>query len=476
MRAADADELPAGAFRRVHARGALVADPDDADDAAERDERRGDRHARGGSCAARPVRPRVLSARACSGGRPCTSGRPSGSRLACADGGARRGAERRSPTDGWSRSAANEPAIAAPTAAVPSRPATRAIALLTPEAIPACEVSAPASTAAVSGATVIDSPSANTSSAGQHFGEVVDVHADALEQQQPARRHERPGAHEQARAEAVGERAEAAREDEHHERHRQRREAALAAACSRRSAAGTARGRRTGSRGPRTSRTSRRCPAEKLRRRNSPSGSIGSRARDSYSRNATSSATPAISGTSTAGLDQPSRGCSISANTGPPRPSAHSSAPVQVDAGARRACAAPARGITMQDQRDAGDHERDVDQEDPAPRARSRAARRRRAARARRRSRPTPSSVPIARAALVLGERVDDHRERARHEQRAGDALQRARGHQHADLGASAHSSEATPKPPTPIAKIRRSPNRSPSEPPIRISEPSVSR
>ena len=41
----------------------------------------------------------------------------------------------------------------------------------------------------------------------------------------------------------------------------------------------------------------------------------------------TSSSTPAISGTNTAGLPHPSRGCSISANTDPPRPSAHSSAP-----------------------------------------------------------------------------------------------------------------------------------------------------
>ncbi len=39
--------------------------------------------------------------------------------------------------------------------------------------------------------------------------------------------------------------------------------------------------------------------------RNSPSGSIGSLARDSYKRNAASSATPASSGTITAGLDQP---------------------------------------------------------------------------------------------------------------------------------------------------------------------------
>ena len=42
--------------------------------------------------------------------------------------------------------------------------------------------------------------------------------------------------------------------------------------------------------------------------------------------------------------------------------------------------------------------------------------------------------------------------------------------------GASAHSRDDTPKPPTPRAKIRRSPKMSPSDPPSRISEPSVSR
>ena len=49
----------------------------------------------------------------------------------------------------------------------PSEPhAHQAIALFTPEAIPAWDCSAPASTAAVSGATVIASPSANTSTPG----------------------------------------------------------------------------------------------------------------------------------------------------------------------------------------------------------------------------------------------------------------------------------------------------------------------
>ena len=42
-------------------------------------------------------------------------------------------------------------------------------------------------------------------------------------------------------------------------------------------------------------------------------------------------------------------------------------------------------------------------------------------------------------------------------------------------VGASAHSSDATPKPATPSENTRRSPYTSPSEPPTRISDPSVS-
>ena len=42
--------------------------------------------------------------------------------------------------------------------------------------------------------------------------------------------------------------------------------------------------------------------------------------------------------------------------------------------------------------------------------------------------------------------------------------------------GESAQPSDTMPKPATPSAKIRRSPKRSPSEPPTRIREPSVSR
>ncbi len=43
-------------------------------------------------------------------------------------------------------------------------------------------------------------------------------------------------------------------------------------------------------------------------------------------------------------------------------------------------------------------------------------------------------------------------------------------------LGASAQSTEVTPNPTTPITKIRRSPKRSPNEPPMRMSDASVMR
>ena len=49
---------------------------------------------------------------------------------------------------------------------MPSSPAVRAMALLMPLAVPALPSSAAASTVAVSGATVIDSPTENTSSGG----------------------------------------------------------------------------------------------------------------------------------------------------------------------------------------------------------------------------------------------------------------------------------------------------------------------
>ena len=72
----------------------------------------------------------------------------------------------RTPSRRASSAEENCAATTAPIAAVASRLATRAIALLTAEAIPALPSSASASTAAVSGATVIDSPSEKISSGG----------------------------------------------------------------------------------------------------------------------------------------------------------------------------------------------------------------------------------------------------------------------------------------------------------------------
>ena len=43
-------------------------------------------------------------------------------------------------------------------------------------------------------------------------------------------------------------------------------------------------------------------------------------------------------------------------------------------------------------------------------------------------------------------------------------------------VGATAQMIDTAPNPPTPTMKTRRSPNRSPSDPPMRMSEPSMSR
>ena len=112
-------------------------------------------------------------------------------------------------------------------AATPSSPAARAIALLIPEAIPACSSSASASTVAVSGATVAERPSREQEQRRQQLGQVVGVRADAQHQQLPGRGHQRPAAHERPRPVAVGERARALGEHEHHQRGRQRREPGL---------------------------------------------------------------------------------------------------------------------------------------------------------------------------------------------------------------------------------------------------------
>ena len=83
------------------------------------------------------------------------------------DGGRAPAGESVRPASRSSSAELNCAATTAPIAATASRPATRAIALLMPEAMPALDSSASASTVAVSGATVSESPSENTSSAGR---------------------------------------------------------------------------------------------------------------------------------------------------------------------------------------------------------------------------------------------------------------------------------------------------------------------
>ncbi len=87
-----------------------------------------------------------------------------------------------------------------------------------------------------------------------------------------------------------------------------------------------------------------------------------------------------------------------------------------------------------QDQPDADDRERDVDYEQPPPRAdREQLTAGQRSQHAGNR---TPRRPAADRgAALVLRERVHDHRQRARHQQRTRHALQRAHRHEHADRG-----------------------------------------
>ena len=143
---------------------ARVADAGQAEDAAERDERRRDADAdveravrRGLHRSSRPRAPALRGIDA----RERLRGAPRSIVAALA----------RARAPGPSRrSSSAEPNCAettAPMAATASSPATRAIALLMPDAMPAFDSSASASTVAVSGATVSESPSEKSSSAGR---------------------------------------------------------------------------------------------------------------------------------------------------------------------------------------------------------------------------------------------------------------------------------------------------------------------
>ena len=101
-----------------------------------------------------------------SSGTPCTDTVDSGCRSASCTALATSGRRSAAAPISFSSFEENDAATTAPTAAIATSPATRAIALLTPDAIPALLSSASASTVMVSGATVIDRPRPNTSSPG----------------------------------------------------------------------------------------------------------------------------------------------------------------------------------------------------------------------------------------------------------------------------------------------------------------------
>ncbi len=200
---------------------------------------------------------------------------------------------------------------------------------------------------------------------------------------------------------------------------------------------------------------------------------MGSRARDSCTRNAANRSTPASSGPQTAGLDQPRRGCSISANTGPPRPRAQSSAPVKSTRGL--SAGRVARGITARINptqttakgrliRKIQRHEA-TPSSTPPPSGPSAAA-----------TDPNAVQEPIAAPRSDSGKVATITASELGISSAPATPCRARKAIRKPIVGASAQSSEAAPKPPTPSAKTRRSPNRSPSEPPTRISEPSVSR
>ena len=186
-------------------------------------------------------------------------------------------------------------------------------------------------------------------------------------------------------------------------------------------------------------------PAEKLRRRNSPSGSIGSLARDSYSKEGRRAA-------AIAGDQRHEHG-----RARPPQPRlldqrehrTRRARPRTAARRGRRPGGPPARGarpagsptrISATQTAASGMLIRKIQRHEPIASSSPPASGPSTPAIA-----PHAVQLPIAPPRSDSGERVHDHRQRARHEQRARDALQRARGHQHADRRRRART-RATPR------------------------------
>ena len=118
-------------------------------------------------------------------------------------------------------------ATTTPTTETPISPATRATALLIAEAMPASRLVGVGEHRRRERRDGHRQTEREHEHRRQHVREVGRVEAGPQQKQDAGGGDQRPGAHEQPRPVAVGERAEAAREGEHDQRHRQRRQAAL---------------------------------------------------------------------------------------------------------------------------------------------------------------------------------------------------------------------------------------------------------
>ncbi len=293
-------------------------------------------------------------------------------------------------------------------------------------------------------------------------------------EQQPDRRHQRPGAHEQTRAEAIGERAEALGESEHDNRRRQGRQAAL----KRRVAADLLQEDRQEEEQDRQARIHRQ-RLDVPRREVAPAKERERQHRIARARLVHRQSTRARRRPRPAGRRPPGRpnraGAARSART----PGHRDQGRKETRRGNRSfeplSRRGSARGITARISvtqiATSGRLIRKITRQEEICSSSPPAS--------------GPSTVAIPPQAVQLpiaGPRSDSRNvatitARALGVSSAPATPCRARAAINAPIvGASAHSSDATPKPPTPSAKMRRSPYRSPSDPPTRISEPSVSR
>jgi hypothetical protein len=183
--------------------------------------------------------------------------------------------------------------------------------------------------------------------------------------------------------------------------------------------------------------------------------------------------TPPIREPLTAGFDQPRRGCSIRANTVPPSPSTHRAAPTTstLRRVLVRANAGTARRISQRHATTSGRLITKIQRHDPTLRINPATS-----------GPSAPAIVPHAVQVPIAGPRSRSGKvatiTASELGVRSAPAIPwSARNAISSPIeGASAHSKEAAPRPPTPTANTRRSPNMSPTDPPSRINEPSVSR